>query len=241
MPTPNILTAQTVMISAAALLNDSGLANGNIPTVYTYQVQVPYLNIALNELQEKYELNGISSTQSTSSEIDYPAGSTTISFGAISTPALPNDLVEPQQLWEQNAGIIPYVPMTKREYLPRYLEGIVTSRVTWWTWSQQQIVTLPSDVDNTIKIDYIGLLFQPLVDQTSQINVINAQTWLAFRTAALMAEFIERNITSSQSLNAQCLLAVDRALGISVKGKQAIQSRRRPFRSGWKRVRGLYS
>jgi hypothetical protein len=238
MATPNILVASTVMNSAAALLNDAGIANGGVPTVYTYPAQVPYLQIALNELQEKFQLNGLSPTQSTSQLIDYPAGSTTISFGATSSPALPNDLIEPQQLWECNTGIFPYIPMTKVEYLPRYMEGIETDRVTWWTWSQNQIVTLPSDLENSIKIDYIGTLFAPIVDENSQIYMINGQTWLAFRTAALMAEFIERNITSSQSLNAQCLLAIDRVLGISVKGKQSIQSRRRPFRSAYKRLMG---
>jgi len=241
MATPNILTAKTVMDSAAALVNDSGIVNnGGVPTVYTYPAQVPYLRIAMNELQSKYQLNGISSTQVTSAVIDYPAGATTISFGALSSPALPADLIEPQELWECNSGILPFIPMTKREYLPREMEGIETNRITWWTWSQQQIVTLPSDIDNSIKIDYIGLLFQPVVDQNSVINVINAENWLAFRTAGLMAEFIERNITSANSLNAQAILQADMALGIGVKGKQSIQSRRRPFRSGWKRLTGGY-
>lgn len=242
MATPNILTAGTVMNAAAALLNDSGIVNnGGVPTVYTPAAMVPFLRFAMNELQAKYQQNGISATQVTSAIISYPKGSTTISFGALSSPALPNDLVEPQECWEQNAGVIPFVPMTKVEYLPRYMEGLETDRIVWWTWSQQQIVTLPSNIDNSIKIDYIGLLFQPIVDENSVINVINAENWLAARTAALIAEFVERNITSANSLNAQAVLQADMALGIAVKGKQSIQSRRRPFRAAWKRMTGGYS
>lgn len=243
MATPNILLAGTVMNQSAALLNDSGIVNnGGVPTVYTYAAQIPYLRAAMNELQQKFQQNGLSPTQETTSNpIDYPANSTTLSFGALSTPALPNDLVEPQQLWEQNAGILPYVPMTKVEYLPREMEGIITDRITWWTWSQNQIVTLPSSQDNSIKIDYVANLFAPPVDQNSVINVINGENWLAFRTAALIAEFIERNITSANSLNAQAVLQADMVLGISVKGKQSIQSRRRPFRSGWKRLVGGFN
>lgn len=242
MATPNILLAGTVMDQAAALVNDSGIVNnGGVPTVYTYAAQIPHLRIAMNELQQKFQQNGLSPTKTTSAIIDYPAESTTISFGTLSTPALPVDLVEPVMLWEQNAGIFPFIPMTKVSFLPREMEGIETDRVTWWTWSQNQIVTLPSDIDNSIKIDYVANLFVPPVDQNSVINVINGENWLAFRTAALIAEFIERNITSANSLNAQAVLQADMVLGISVKGKQSIQSRRRPFRSGWKRLNNGYN
>ena len=57
--------------------------------------------------------------------------------------------------------------------------------------------------------------------------------------AALCAEFIERNLTSANSLSANAIIAIDRARGISVKGKQAINTRRRPFRNAYKRRGGF--
>lgn len=223
------LVASTVLDASASLLNDTA------KTVYTYAAQIPYLRIAMNELQEKYQLNGISASQQTSAVIQVDAGQTTIQFNAVGSPALPDDLIDINQLWERNRNIDPFIPMTKQEYLPRYMEGAPTSQLIWWIWQDQMIKFLPSTADNDVKIDYIKTLFPDLVDENSQINVINARTFLEYRTAGLCAEFIERNLSSANSLNAYASLSLDRALGIGVKGKQAIQTRRRPFRSGYKR------
>jgi hypothetical protein len=102
-------------------------------------------------------------------------------------------------------------------------------------WESQAIKFLNCNRDNDIKIDYIKELFTPLVDETSLINVINASTFLEYRTAALCAEFIERNQASANSLNVYAVIAMDRATGIGVKGKQTILTRRRPFRAAFKK------
>lgn len=226
----NTLVASTVMDDCAAVcMNDPN------KQVYTYEAQIPYLRTAMGELQEKYQLNGISSTQRTSAVIQVDAGDTTIEFDAVGTPALPDDLIEPQQLWERNRDIDPYIPMTKVEYLPHNMEGVETSQFIWWVWQDQKILLMPSSFDNDIKIDYIGTLFATLVDENSVINVINAKTFLQYRTGGLLCEFIERNLSSANALNAYAEMALDRALGIGIKGKQSITTRRRPFRSGFRR------
>ncbi len=223
------LIASTVLDSVASLMNDTA------KTTYTYVATIPYLRLAMNELQEHFQLNSIPSTQLTSVVIQVNAGLTEIVFNGAGVPTLPNDLIEPNQLWERNRNIDPYVPMIKKDYLPHYLEGTPVSYFGFYTWNDQKISFLPSTQDNDIKIDYIKELFAQLVDENSQINVINARTFLEYRTAGLCAEFIERNVTSAQSLNTYGILALDRATGIGVKGKQAISTRRRPFRSGFKR------
>ena len=223
------LVASTVMNISAALMNDSARE------VYSYTVQVPYLQMALQELQEEFELNSIPVTENVSAVINMPAGSEVIVYNGIGVPALPTDMVEPLQLWERQEGIDPWVPMTRRDFLPHDLEGVETNQFIYWAWQSNEIRVLPANQDNDIKIDYIRQLFTTITDQNAQINVINARTFLEYRTAGLMAEFIERNITSANSLNAVALLARDRVLGIGSKGKQNIQSRRRPFRSSYKR------
>lgn len=228
------LLAGTVMDRAASLMNDSA------KVTYTYTAQVPYLNTALQELQEYFQLHGISTTEVTSAVIQVNAGLTQIIFNGIGVPTLPTDLVEPKQLWERNRGIDPFIPMTKKEFLPHYLEGAPTSQFMFYVWADQKISFLPSTVDNDIKIDYVKQLFSPVVDQNSPINVINAATFLQFRSAALMAEYIERNQASANSLNAEAIMAMDRASGISIKGKQSIVTRRRPFRANYKR-RGWFT
>src|SRR5882672_7040955 len=106
------LTAGTVMRIAASLMNDTAR------TVYNYAVQVPYLQIACQELQELFELNSISSTENVSAIINMPAGATEINYNAVGQPRLPDDMIEPAQLWERQLNTNPFTPMTRKDYLP---------------------------------------------------------------------------------------------------------------------------
>lgn len=224
------LVASTVLAKAATLLNDTAR------TVYTYVAVLPYLQIAMQELQEHFELNNIAVAQLSSAVIPVNAGVIILNYNAGPLLSeLPDDMIEPQQLWERERGVDPFVPMAKRDYIPHNLEGTPTGRFSFYVWENQAIKFLPCSRDNDIKIDYIKELFTPLVDETSPINVINASTFLEYRTAALCAEFIERNLASSQALNVYAVMALDRATGIGVKGKQTILTRRRPFRAAYKK------
>jgi hypothetical protein len=226
------LTAGTVMSAAASLLNDTAR------TVYSYASQVPYINIALRELQEYYQLHDIDIAQLTSSVIQVNAGVTEIIYNAAGTatnPALPDDMIEPEQVWERARDTDPFVPMTRKEYLPHSIDGVTTSQFIYFVWQDQKIIVPEANRNNDIKIDYVKELFAPVTDENSQINVVNAATFLEYRTAALCAEFIERNLPSANALNAYALMAMDRATGISIKGKQSITTRRRPFRAGYKK------
>lgn len=220
-------TAADVLDSSASLLNDTAKTN------YTYAAQIPYLRIAMNELQEYFQLHNIPVTQLTSALINIPAGITQIIYDGVGIPSLPSDMNEPQQLWERAEGIDPYIPMHKRDYLPHY-SGTPTNQFGIYVWENQTIKFLVSNRDNDIKIDYIRQMFGTIINEFATINIKNANTFLEYRTAALCAEFIERNTTSSDSLNAYASLGLDRATGISIKGKQSIMTRRRPFRSNYK-------
>jgi len=224
------LLSGEVMDKAASLMNDTA------KTKYTYAAQVPYLNIALQELREWFELNSIPVTQETSAVIPIPQGQTKIVFNGLApTPSLPSDLVEPGQLWERQQNIDPFIPMTKRDYLPHNLEGVLLNQFMYYVWISQEIRFLPANQANDIKIDYVKQLFSPVTNEFGIINVINAQSFLEFRTAALLAEFIERNKPSSDAMNQYAVLAMDRVTGIGSKGKQNIMTRRRPFRATYKR------
>ena len=226
------LVAGTVMDIAASLMNDTA------KTTYTYAAQVPYLNLALQELEEIFQLHNVPVTQNVSAVIQINSLVTEITYDAAGTPtnpALPTDMVEPDRLWERARGIDPFVPMTPKGYLPHYLEGVLTSQFIYYSWQTQKIKVLPANRDNDIKIDYIRQLFgTPVVNESSIINVVNAKTFLEYRTAGLMSEFIERNMTSAQGHNNYAVLALERATGINVKGTQNIMTRRRPFRSSYR-------
>lgn len=223
------LLASTVMNQSAALLNDPSKTN------YTFVVQLPYLKLALQELQEIFEQNSIPVTKLVSAVIQMNAGQTQILYNGVGVPTLPNDFVEPAQLWERERNVDPYVPMTKKDYLPHSLEGVLVSQFIYYVWENQAIKVLPASRNNDIKIDYVRQLFITVIDENTQINVVNASTFLEYRTAALCAEFIERNKTSADGLNSYAVLGLDRVTGISSKSKQNIMTRRRPFRAGYKR------
>lgn len=217
------------MDASASLMNDTAKTN------YTYVAQLPYLKMALTELQEEYELNNIPITEKTSSVIQVDAGQTEIIYNGGGLPTLPDDMVEPAQLWERTRNIDPFIPMTKRDYLPHYLAGTLTNQFIYYVWNQQKIQFLAANQNNDIKIDYIRELFTNIVNEGSAINVINALSFLEYRTASLCSEFIARDKPTADSLNAYAVLGMERATGISVKGKQNIMTRRRPFRSAYKR------
>ena len=228
------LSAGQVMAGAASLMNDTNR------TVYTYAAQIPYLRIALQELRESFELNSIPVTENRSAVIQINAGVNEIIYNAAGTPTnpkLPDDMAEPKQLWERARGIDPYTPMSRVDFLPLYMEGVLIPQFLVYSWQDQKIKVIAANANNDIKIDYVKELFQNIVDENSPINVVNAITALQFRTAGLLAEFIERNKPSADGFNAAAQLALDRAEGIGIKGKQSIVTRRRPFRSSYKRNR----
>jgi hypothetical protein len=218
------------LAASAALLNDQGRA------VYTDTVLLAYLNIARNELQEIFELNNIPVTKETSVTLTVPAGDTAIVFDGVAPhAALPVDLIEIERLWESSTGQNSWSPLTKRDYLTQDLQSPVTSfRV--WAWINQEIRLLEAIADRDIKIDYIKSLFLSLAigDIADPNTILNTDTFLQYRVAGLAAEFIDENASRSSALNSYGLMALERSLGISTKGRQSIVTRRRPFRASYK-------
>jgi len=229
------LTAAQVMDKAASLMNDTA------KTQYTYVAQLPYLNMAFDELQESFELNNIPVTnQTTPIVILVPIG--TIAIGPVDgvgmtvAPNYPIDLVEIQGLYERLAGSNePFVPMAQREFLPHAIDNIPTEALQYWIFQDQQIKLIGALTPREVKIDYIKAIFQDDLISCSIIGVINARSFLYYRTAALCAQFIGENENRASDLNSFAELALDRVTGIGVKGKQSIVTRRRPFMSSYKR------
>lgn len=230
------MTWTELLNQVRALLNDTDGA------VYTDTVLLPYLNIARGELQELFELNNIPVTNTTSDVINVPAGTSAIGFDTPLPAVLPSDLVEIQQLWESQEDQNEWMPMTKREYLTAALLGNTELTIfQLWSWQQQQIRVRACIVDLDIKIDYICSLFSPLNigDLSDQINILNIDSTLKFRTAALACEFIDEDETRATANNTYAVQALERSLGISIKGKQSIAVRRLPFRARFKAQRTM--
>lgn len=232
-----MLQAQDVMLKVAALCNDQGLANGGVPTLFTFSVQLPYLNMALAELRETLEQFTIQKANKTTTNLVVIAGITSLpQYDPLNPPpnSLPKDLIAPQRLWERTNELTAedYIDMQQVEFLPPY--NTKTTDLVYWTYQDEGLFFIGATSDRQLRLDYIADTLPPIIDPTDSINVINAQSFLNYRTGALCAEFIGENPTRAQSLNGDAQLAMDRFLQIDVKDKQGMPTRRRPFQAGFR-------
>lgn len=219
------VTVQEMLDRSAVLLNDAS------KTQYTYAVQLPYFNMAQDDLQEQMELNNVPATNQRSSSIVVAAAVTAISFTTV--PALPAGLIEIQELSERlNGTSVDFDHMTRREFLPSIVEQ--TESLIWWTWQDQEIRFVGATTPRQLLLNYIESKLPVVTSTATSITLINARSFLQYRTAALCAEYIGENVTRASSLNANAGIALDTFLGIDTKGRQAISARRRPFMSNYK-------
>lgn len=219
MPTP----ADCISM-AASLLNDNARA------VYTDQAALPYFNMALERLLQELEQNNVGITNVTSAVVNIPAGITI-------APQLPADLIELQQVWESPEGTDNWSPMVRKDYIPHYMEGVSTNKFIIYVWNQQQLQVPPSTSNNDLKLDYVGSIVNMpiLIDQVNtNIAIINSKAYLGYMTAALCSQFVSENPTRYEALMGLSSDALGTMLGINNKGRQAIVTRHRPFRSSLK-------
>jgi len=227
------MIAKTVLDGSAALLNDTAL------TVFTYAAQVPYLNIALQELMEELELNNVPVTNKRSSSITILAGIEGIGGGG-GKPDLPAGFVEPLELFERVSGSnYSFINMKRCDFLP--VNQVPTAYLIYWTFNNGVIEFIPGGAtgDIEVQIDFMQSILPPVADENGEIRYDKGTTFLKYRTAALCAEFIGENKTRADDLNAIAGSALQRSLGISTKGRQQFNTRRRPFMAGWRSRRIL--
>jgi hypothetical protein len=217
------MTAADVMNSSAALLNDVAL------TIFTYGVQIPFLNIAIGELQEGMQQFSVPAANKLSDPIVINIGVDNIGGTG---PALPTDLLEPQGIMERvNGSSDAYTALTKQEFL--VFSAVPVGTLNVWTWQEQIIKFVGSTVARQIRINYIRTVLTPVTASTDVITLFNSQTFLAFRTAALCAQFIGENKERADELNNFAINAANRFIDINSKGDRDFV-RRKPFMTVFK-------
>lgn len=216
----------------------SSLMNDTAQTKYNDEACLPYLNMALDELQEIMEENNIPVTNQTSTPLVIPAGTTEIAFTA-TTPTLPPKLIELQEVWESDLNQDNWFPMVRKEFIPHNIEGIELSSFGIYVWKQNILNVPPVVANRNLKLDHIESIFNtPItdnqVDTDLGVQFKNIKTYLGYATAALCSMFIGENETRAAALNGKAGEALERAMNIPTKGRQAIYTRRRPFRQAYK-------
>ncbi len=231
-----------IITTAATLMNDY------TQSVYNNAACLQFFNLALDELQEIFELNGLPVTNETSAAITVKSPANVLQLtsqvGFDTNPALPSDLIEIQQLWESPVGLNQWTEVVKKEFLPNYMkDGTRISQFLIWALEKGRIKLLAANQDNDLKIDYVASIFNtPILIKDINVNLpfTNVKTYLEYKTAALCAMFIAENPERATSLDSLAGGALSRSIGIPVKGMQSIVTRRRPFRSSYKRRGTVY-
>lgn len=229
-------TAGEVMDRAASLMNDTARSR------YTYAAQLPYLKMALDKFKQELELNNVPITNQTSQIIPVNIGDNQITGPGGAPPNYPGTLVEIQGIWERLQGSTdPFFPLTPFEFLPHGLDDIAIDSLSYYSWQNEIIMFNPMGATTArdVKIDFISSVFGDIVDENTPIGMINGKNFLSFQTAAYLARYIAENNTRAGELDGDAQDAMDTMLGINVKGKQAITTRKRPFRSSYK-ARGIW-
>jgi len=220
-----------IMQQSASLLNDA------LRHYFTDDVLLPYFQIAYDEIIELLIDNNHPVTNHTSAVIVVPAKAISIGGGLINdnvkSPPLPIDLIEPRQVYERDKGTNQdFILMTRVEILPKYTT--MNNSLIYWAWERNIIKFLGATTDKDVSIDYIGNSFPPIVSASNTIQILSSKTALAYRTAAIAAEYIGENPDRAASLNAFAIGAIERMINNSIKTRQTIATRHRPFMSSYK-------
>jgi len=229
------LVASEVMDRSAALLNDPA------KTDYTYTAQLPYLNMAIDELVESLEESNSSPTnQTTSSPIIIPQGTSKITpIEHIDLPHYPVDLIELQGVGERAQGSNdPFIGLGRRDFLQPFPPN---QSLLFWIWEDQMIKFNPNGAigNREVQLQYVRQPISLATNETSIIGIINSRSYLSYKTAAFCAFYIGENPTRAAALESQAEKALERLGGINNKGRQQTTTRHRPFRAAFK-SRGGY-
>jgi hypothetical protein len=215
------LDAGQVLAGAALLMNDPA------QTEYNPDSMLPYLNMAIYELNDHL----VESNAPVTNEMSQPL---LVKKGENTLTNLPIYLIEIQGVGERAAGSRDsFVPLPKREFLEA---SPTSSSLLYWSWIGQRVRFNPNGANNDreIQLKYIKVPLQVAQDANTIIGTTDATMYLIYKLAALLAMFVGENQTRAQVLNEQAELALERMEGISNKGKQQMMTRHRPFRAGYK-------
>lgn len=209
------LTAGQVMDRSAALLSDPS------KITFNYTLQIPFLGMAWDELQEELVANSIMDVEEVnSSPLLIAAGTLDMTSGQ------PSDLLFPLQLWERAPGgaASDWEPMEEQTSDPADPQ---VSELEVWYWEDSKIHFRGATADREILIRYQKDLIT-LSSDASVIPVKNAKSFLAHRTAALIAGSRGNKLRSAE-LNAFADKFLGKAIATKVKDMQDAPARPRRY------------
>jgi hypothetical protein len=210
--------AQEVLNDAKPLLNDpSGI-------IYSDTVLLPLLKKAHRELQQKLARSGQQQLKELSALIVVLAGTVRLGDAA----GLPTDLVYPIALKEkaQGASVDQYLDMDQSDWEETAVPG---PELRMWAWREDEIKFPGASTNRDVLIKYRkGLTL--ITSVNTPIGILDSETYLASRTAALAAAVIGENYDRAGALNGDADNAFDVLIGTNTMNRQTMPVRRRRTR-----------
>jgi len=214
------LLAGNIMDRSAALLSDPN------KITFTYTLQLPFLTIAWDELQEELVANGIVDVEEKTST------AIAVNANVIELTSPPTDLLFPLKLWERAPGEIDEDWVEMQEAAVDPADPKIEILEVWY-WEENIIKFRGSTANREIKIHYQKELAS-ISGENTAIPVTNAKSFLSHRTAALVAE-TRGNKVRAGALHARGDYFLARIMSTKVKDMQ--DGPVRPKRYGYDRRR----
>src|SRR5690348_7815083 len=212
-------TVANILTEARALLNDTGSA------IFTDTALLPLIKKAYQELQDELVLNGVGDIKESDDTVLLSNGATKTIDPSVTFP----DLILPVAMWEKPSNANPdtdYVAMVEYRFGPDIDQE---EKMRFWYWEDGKI-QLPRCTTNNIilKVKYLKFL-TVIVDVNTIIPIINCQTYLAARTAAIAAYSIGGNPDRAEIYNGDAQKRLGVIIQTLVKRQQGQPTRRQPF------------
>jgi len=211
-------TAADVMDRVAAVcLND--------PNKYTYgyDVQLPHLKAAWEELAQVLTSVNIPVVKEVSTVLTYVAG------GHMVTP--PADMFIPVAVYERRVGgsDTDWIKMKELAWDRKRVASDHTT-LDFWVWRENTFEVGPCNEDREVYCEYWKDITLQIADEDSAITMPNVVNALAYRTAETCARYMGSNTERADNLARDYNTAKDLITTIGIKKNQSIVQRRRPYR-----------
>jgi len=210
-------TAGDVMDGAASLMNDTA------KTLYTYQVQIPYLKMAQQELEQQLNLNGMPLNLISEYIVTVLAGEIALT--------LPTSFFLPISLQERPTSSSKDSDFLLMKEVPNVYDLRLdpVSTLIYWDFRHNCINFVGSTVNRTVRLSYWRTLTE-IVDEGSLELQAGANNYLKYKTAELLSKYSAANLDRAAALATDAAMALDLLLSVLVKNLQGNSVRRRRFR-----------
>lgn len=209
-------TIQDILDRSRVFLNDKD------EDLYTNAVLIPFLKAANDEFRDELLVHGINSQKTVSEYYTVSAGTTTLD-------PLPDDFINPVQLWQRQSGSDDNFTKIVELVWPDGYTGD-SDYIAYWNYRNQEITLTSARLTLEVRLDYNRALVEVGADVDADVEIKGSVNFLAAKTAELAAMDIGQNPVEGSKNAIRASKYLGRLLQINIKNQQGVGARRRPFR-----------